>query len=166
MIQDITWQFCTDLAITSASVQSTNVVPIGTVLRSIGSGEARYIDVNVTEAFAGDGTLLMHVWADVGTTLGITGTFLGTTTLYTATNALSTNMLPLGAHITIPIMPLSDGQIAWMKAVTTASGVPFQYIGMQFELTSGTFSTGKVSACLTGEPTTRRLTRDFADAIG
>jgi len=173
MIQDITWQFCTDLAITSSSVQSTNVVPMSAVLRSIGSGEARYIDVNVTEAFVGDGTLIMSIWADVSDTLGLTSTFLTSTGIYTASagtsaqtlGAVTVNRLALGDHITIPIAPLSDGQIRFMKAVSALAG-PYAYMGLQFDLTSGTFSAGKLSACLTGEPTSRRLTRDFADAIG
>lgn len=167
MILDNLGKFCTAQAITASSVQSTDVVPLGPVLRSIASGSPLFIDVNMTEAFVGDGTLLIHTWIDVGTSIAATALFTGSTGVYTAAagNILSVNMLPLGGHITIPVMPLSAGQIAWMQAVSSLAGLPYAYMGMQFELSSGTFSAGKLTAGFVADPKSVLGSHRYADAV-
>ena len=174
MIQDSTFQFCTNLALTSGNVQLTNSYPlaIGTLMHSPGSVSALYVEITVTAAFTGTGSVIFHNWiAGGGDVWDYAGTtqFLGSTQSHSTAsgNALGVQMLGLGDRITVPIMPLSSGNLKWIRGVEAAlagAGGAVWNLGVVAAIT-GTFASGTISACLTSTPTTLLQASDLADAV-
>ena len=166
MIQDARWQLSTAQAITSATAHSTNSVDIGPILRDVGNNYLLCVTFQVTETFVvnADSPLLRF-----GMTLdasdsapGTLFTVIGSTGVFSPSNAASANDLTINFHIPCVINPLSDSQRAFMQ-VTKALGFPLRYLWARYEVTGGTFSAGKVSAVLSADSNSRVPINLYAD---
>jgi hypothetical protein len=135
MITSKQQEFSNAQAITTASAVSTNVIDLGVpgtvvggpaaLTRDIGPGEPIAINIEVTTAFTGEGTLTIQVQVCDTTSMS------GATTV-AATAALSTAQLgTAGYQASIAVLPNKLNK---------------RYLGLNYSLTTSSFTAGAITA--------------------
>lgn len=138
-VQDAFEIFCTDLDVTeviTTEVDSTNSIDLGARLDAfgdavspdIGWGKPIYIEIAVTTAFTGSGTLLCDLYDDTATAFGS-----------------EAFMARLG---TISALAADGDKIYGAVPPETVD----RYVKMKFTVASGDIDTGTVSAALCPQP--------------
>lgn len=179
MMLDQRFQLCSNQEVLTDD-SSDSSVDLLTLLRDFGTGDALYIDINVTDSFGvGDpATDFNNVVFSLRLTptedgSGTVETLIGSTVLYHANGNEALPGVPSGAyaltgdHILIPINPLSDGQRRYMKAAA-AIGFPLRYLTLLASVTNTAgagFTRGSISAALTLNPVSRVSMAEYADAL-
>lgn len=146
----------------TVTAASTNTVDLDAVLRDVSDQRRLVMDFNVTEAFvvnSGTPLLIINNVADNGDTLvGAYATFLGSSV------GLEAADLTLGAHIYVPIHPLTTSQAALFRA-SAAADYPHRFFGALYTVAGGDFSAGKITAHLCIDPRSEMRIEHYKDAL-
>lgn len=158
MIQDDRWKLSAGQAVTTASAFSTNGVDVSDVLQDVCNGHDLQMVVHVDTSFVGSSgtpSLRFNIMLDASNSApGTLFTCIGATGQVLVSNGLGANELAAGQLIVVKVNPITDAQMAYMKAVK-ALGFPLRYVYAYYELIAGEFSAGTLSTQFAFETPTR-----------
>lgn len=166
MLSDALSQFSTNQAITTASVISTNHMPISSIVRDLAIGKCPIIDIVVTQSFAiaaSTPALTCVAVLDLADPLWGAATGSGISCVLGISQSFVTAQLVAGNHIYIALSPLGTYQVSQLK--TAAAVAPLSELGIYYSLAGGTFNAGTFSASLVDQPKSWVQSADYLDAV-